>query len=81
MFSKFFFAFAFLLSLTLQASAHALIAPALGVTGKGARSDVQRPSTAKPCGKANIAQTLATSQAAQANAQGIVAVTVTNFNG
>ncbi|KAI0087398.1 hypothetical protein BDY19DRAFT_250717 [Irpex rosettiformis] len=80
MFSRLFFALTLLLSLSLQVSAHALIAPALGVQGTGARKDVQRPSTAKPCGNANIAQTIATSQAAQANAQGVVALTVTNFN-
>lgn len=81
MFSKIFLAFTLLLSLTLQVSAHALIQPALGVTGQGARSDVQRPSKQSPCGKANIAQTLASSQAAQVDAKGNVAVTVTNFNG
>ncbi|KAI0701397.1 hypothetical protein BC835DRAFT_246703 [Cytidiella melzeri] len=80
MLSKLFVASAFLLGLTAQVSAHALITPALGVTGAGARSDVQRPSTSTPCGTVNIAQTINTSQAAQLSAQGTVAATITNFN-
>ncbi|RPD61106.1 hypothetical protein L226DRAFT_570836 [Lentinus tigrinus ALCF2SS1-7] len=68
------------LSLSLQAHAHAAISPALGVQGTPARSDVQRPSTAKPCGKINIAQTIDSSTAVTAAANGSFAATITNFN-
>jgi hypothetical protein len=80
MFAKLFFALTFLLSISLQVSAHALITPAIGVSGKGARSDVQRPSAAKPCGNANIAQTLGSSTTAQLSAQDTFTATITNFN-
>lgn len=64
----------------LQVLGHALIEPAIGVTGAGARADVQRPSTAKPCGKVNVASALAGSTAVQAT-NGAFTVTVQNFNG
>jgi len=59
---------------------HGAIAPALGVKGNPVRNDVQRPSTATPCGSINIAQNLDTSTAVPAAADGSFAVTVTNFN-
>jgi len=59
---------------------HTAIAPALGVKGNPVRNDAQRPSTAKPCGNINIAQTLDTSTAVPAAADGSFTVTVTNFN-
>lgn len=64
---------------SVQVNAHAAIAPALGVAGTPARSDVQRPSTASPCGKADVAQA-ATAQAVAAGADGSVTMTVTDFN-
>ncbi|RDX57566.1 hypothetical protein OH76DRAFT_1310533, partial [Lentinus brumalis] len=68
------------LSLSLQAHAHAAISPALGVQGTPARNDVQRPSTAKPCGNINIAQTIDSSTAVKAATNGSFAATITNFN-
>ncbi|KAI9063835.1 hypothetical protein FKP32DRAFT_1666283 [Trametes sanguinea] len=81
-FSKSFIAAATLcLSLTLQAHAHAAIAPALGVKGTPVRNDVQRPSKNSECGNVNIAQNIDTSTAVQAAANGTFAATITNFNG
>ncbi|KAJ7811527.1 hypothetical protein B0H14DRAFT_2378287, partial [Mycena olivaceomarginata] len=54
--------------------------PALGVKGAPARSDVQRPSTAKPCGNIDPATTLDTSTATPVAADGSVTLDVTNFN-
>ena len=79
-FSKSFTATAVLaLSLALEASAHALVTPALGVQGAGARANVQRPSTANPCGNVNIASTLGSSTAVAATGDTFSA-TITNFN-
>ncbi|TBU30091.1 hypothetical protein BD311DRAFT_240077 [Dichomitus squalens] len=79
-FSKSFIATAALcLSLSLQAHAHAAIAPALDVKGTPARNDVQRPSTAKPCGNAALTG-IDTSTAVTAAANGSFAATITNFN-
>jgi len=68
-----------LLVLAAQANAHAIPVPALGVA-KPARSDVQRPSTASPCGSVNIAQTIDTSTATPVAADGSVTIGVENFN-
>ncbi|KAI0828692.1 hypothetical protein BC628DRAFT_1316484 [Trametes gibbosa] len=70
-----------LFGLTLQAHAHAGITPALGVKNTFARANVQRPSTAKPCGNINVAQNLDASTAIAAKADGTFVATVTNFNG
>jgi len=81
MFSKSFFASALVLAFAAHAQAHAIIAPALGVAGTPARSDVKRPSTAAPCGNGvNVASTLAAATPVQAAADGTFTVTVTNFN-
>lgn len=80
MFSKSFIAPIFLLALTSSVNAHAGITPALGVKGNLARSDVQRPSTAQPCGNINIAQNLDTSTAVNADASGNFLPSITNFN-
>ncbi|KAJ7816508.1 hypothetical protein B0H14DRAFT_2521388 [Mycena olivaceomarginata] len=69
-----------LLALAAQTSAHAIPSPALGVKGAPARSDVQRPSTAKPCGNIDPATTLDTSTATPVAADGSVTLAVTNFN-
>ncbi|KAJ6617515.1 hypothetical protein B0H10DRAFT_1304976 [Mycena sp. CBHHK59/15] len=68
------------LALIAQTSAHAIPSPALGVKGKPARSDVQRPSTAKPCGNVNMAATLDSSTAIPVAADGSVTMSVVNFN-
>ncbi|KAH9899177.1 hypothetical protein C8Q73DRAFT_743232 [Cubamyces lactineus] len=69
-----------LLGFSLQAHAHAGVTPALGVTGTFARSNVQRPSQAKPCGTIDIAQNIDSSTAITAAANGTFAATITNFN-
>ncbi|KAJ7753126.1 hypothetical protein DFH07DRAFT_941360 [Mycena maculata] len=71
---------AFALALVLQANAHAMPSPALGVSGLSTRSDVQRPSTSAPCGSVNIASTLDTSTAVPADSDGSVTFNFTNFN-
>lgn len=65
--------------LALHAHAHAAIAPALGVEGTPVRSDVQRPSTAKPCGNIPVSD-INTSTAVPLAADGSADFTVTNFN-
>lgn len=64
----------------VQVAAHAAIAPALGVQGTPARSNVQRPSTNKPCGNQALSA-MDTSQAVIADASGNFQVSITNFNG
>ncbi|THV07948.1 hypothetical protein K435DRAFT_772282 [Dendrothele bispora CBS 962.96] len=81
MFAKILSAGTLFLALTTQVNAHALIAPALGVNGNGARSDVQRPSGNNACGNVNVAQTIGSSTPVQAAADGTFTTTVTNFNG
>jgi hypothetical protein len=71
----------FILSLALQASAHALIAPMLGVNGIPVRNDVQRPSNAKPCGNVDIASTIDSSKMVHVGRNGTFTVNVTDFNG
>ena len=71
---------AFTLILALQAQGHAIVTPALGVTGTAARSDVTRPSTASPCGAGvNVAADFNTATAVAANGETFSA-TITNFN-
>jgi len=80
MFSKVFATISVLLAVSSQVHGHAIIAPPLGVTGTPARSDVQRPSTASPCGTINVASTLDTSTPVQAAADGTFTTTATDFN-
>lgn len=80
MFSRVFFALTLLLGFSLQASAHAIINPALGVTGTPSRNDVQRPSAQSPCGNVNVAQTIDTTQPISLQAQGTFAAVIQNFN-
>ncbi|KAF9482281.1 hypothetical protein BDN70DRAFT_919205 [Pholiota conissans] len=80
MFSKVFTSAALVLALALQASAHAAVAPALGVAGTLKRANVQRPSTKKPCGRVNIASTIDSSSAITASAAGTFTAVATNFN-
>ncbi|KAJ7717972.1 hypothetical protein B0H16DRAFT_1433533 [Mycena metata] len=68
-------------ALAAQTSAHAIPNPALGVKGTPQRSDVQRPSAAKPCGSINIASTLDTSTATPVAADGTVTIQVQNCAG
>ncbi|KAF7377863.1 hypothetical protein MSAN_00209900 [Mycena sanguinolenta] len=68
------------LALAAQTSGHAMPSIALGVKGTPQRSDVQRPSTASPCGTVAIASNLDTSTAIPAAADGTVTMNVQNFN-
>lgn len=80
MFAKFLSSTAVVFALLSQVHAHAAIAPALGVSGTPVRGNVQRPSSANPCGNVNIANTINTSTAVTANAAGQFTTTVTDFN-
>ncbi|KAJ7083596.1 hypothetical protein B0H15DRAFT_911550 [Mycena belliarum] len=68
------------LALAAQTSAHAIPTVPLGVKGAPKRNDVQRPSNGKPCGNVNPANTLDSSTAVPANADGTVNISVVNFN-
>jgi hypothetical protein len=63
-----------------QVRGHCVIVQPLGVKGTPVRNDVQRPSTANPCGTVNIANTLDTTTASTIDANGQLTTTATNFN-
>lgn len=67
-----------LLAAVSQVQAHAFISPGLGVAGTGVRNDVQRPSTAAPCGKASLADIDSSTAIPAVN--GVFNAVVTNFN-
>jgi len=67
-----------LVALAAQAFAHAAVAPAMGVSGEPIRADVQRPSTAKPCGK--IALSKAETSTTIAMTGSSFTANATNFN-
>ncbi|KAI0630884.1 hypothetical protein C8Q77DRAFT_233104 [Trametes polyzona] len=73
-------AFAVFLGLTAQAHAHAGVQPALGVSGALTRADVQRPSSATPCGDVDVTRNIDKSAAVTVKADNTFTVTVTNFN-
>jgi len=82
MFSKIWTSVALVLALALQVTAHAAIAPALGVSGTPVRNNVKRPNGNSPCGAGvNVANTIDTSTAVAANAAGSFKATAINFNG
>ncbi|KAI0819577.1 hypothetical protein BC628DRAFT_1332449 [Trametes gibbosa] len=68
------------LGLSLQVSAHAAIAPALGIQGNPVRDDAQRPQKGKECGNVDIAKNFDSSKAITAATNGTFAATITNFN-
>jgi len=80
MFSKVFATVSVLLAVSVQISAHNIITPALGVTGTAVRADVQRPSTASPCGTVDVASTIDTSTPVVADATGTFTTNSTDFN-
>ena len=80
MFSKSFIAPIILLALTSSVNAHAAVSPALAVNGAPVRNDVQRPSSAEPCGNVNIAQNLDSSTPVQALANGTFSPSIADFN-
>ena len=81
MFSRVFAIATVIVTLSVQAQAHAVISPALGVTGTPQRLDAQIPLKVLPCGlKANIAGDIDTATPVVAAANGSFAVTITNFN-
>lgn len=81
MFAKIWASSLLVLGLCLQVTAHAAVAPALGVQGNPTRGDVQRPSAAKPCGNVDIASKIGSSTPVLADADGSFKVTGTCFNG
>ena len=80
MFSKTLIVSAAILAFSIQVNAHAGVSPALGVNGKLQRSDVQQPSTGKPCGSADLSA-IDTSTPVPAGADGTMTMTIQNFNG
>jgi hypothetical protein len=80
MFSKVFTTLFILLVVSVQINAHAIITPALGVNGTAVRGDVQRPSTASPCGTVDVASSIGTSTAVVADANGTFITNATDFN-
>lgn len=82
MISKIWTSSVLLLVLCLQVSAHATIAPVLGVQGSPTRADVKRPDTANPCGAGvNIASELDNATAITPDETGSFKVNATSFNG
>jgi len=82
MLSKFWTSSVLLLGLCLQVSAHATVAPVLGVQGVPTRGDVKRPDTADPCGAGvKISSDFDNSTAVIADATGSFKVNATSFNG
>jgi len=79
MFSKSLIVSVVVLLLGLQANAHAVISPALGISGKPVRNDAQRPSGGKPCGNANLAA-VDSSTPVKVGGNGAMSMTITNFN-
>ncbi|CAE6411700.1 unnamed protein product [Rhizoctonia solani] len=65
-------------ALAAQVLGHAVVQPVMGVNGKAARSDTQRPSTAKPCGNTAFSK-LDSSQSIAMSGTTFTA-TATNFN-
>ncbi|THU87655.1 hypothetical protein K435DRAFT_593904, partial [Dendrothele bispora CBS 962.96] len=60
---------------------HALMTPALGIDGEGARRDVERlQETGPSCGEMDVASNIDSSTPAIADANGMFTVTATNFN-
>ncbi|KAH8084346.1 hypothetical protein BXZ70DRAFT_1012030 [Cristinia sonorae] len=78
---KLFSLFAITVGLALQAQGHAIIIPALGVSGNAQRNNVQRPNNNNQCGNVNVAQTIGSSTPVTASGDGTFTVTVQNFNG
>ena len=81
MLSKIWASSVLVLALCLQASAHAAVAPLLGVPGDATRSDVQRPDKSNPCGNVNIASDFDNSTALLPDATGSYKFNATCFNG
>ncbi|KAK7459569.1 hypothetical protein VKT23_009551 [Stygiomarasmius scandens] len=84
MFSKILATVSLALALSGHVNGHALMTPALGVSGQGARSDVQllqlAPVTGPSCGRMDVASNIDTSTPAVAGPDGSFTVTATNFN-
>jgi len=83
MFSKILASSVLVLALCHQVTSHALVTPPLGVKGTPVRADVQRPSSANPCGAAvtDISTAIDSAMPVVVNANGSFHVTGTSFNG
>ncbi|TFY73194.1 hypothetical protein EWM64_g10818 [Hericium alpestre] len=80
LFNKSLFASVLVVALSSQAYAHAVISPAIQVTGTPVRKNAVKPSTNAPCGKnVDIAASASTAQTVAANGDSF-SVTVQNFN-
>jgi len=83
MFSKILSSSVLVLALCHQVASHALVAPPLGVNGTPIRADVQRPSTASPCGAdvTDIGTAIDSAMTVVVNSNGSFSLNGTCFNG
>jgi len=83
MFSKILASSVLVLALCHQVTSHAIVTPSLGVVGTAVRADVQRPSSARPCGAAvtDISTAIDSAMTVVVNANGSFSVNGTSFNG
>jgi len=81
MFAKIWASSLLVLALCLQVTAHAAVSPALGIQGNPTRGDVQRPTSAKPCGNVDITSKIGSSTLVPADASGSFIVNGICFNG
>jgi len=83
MFSKILASSVLVLALCHQVTSHAIVTPALGVKGTAKRANVQRPSSASPCGANvnNISNAIDSAMTVVVNANGSFNVNGTSFNG
>jgi len=83
MFSKILTSSVLVLALSLRVTSHAIVTPPLGVNGTAVRADVQRPSTANPCGAhvSDIATAIDSATTVAVSANGSFHVTGASFNG
>jgi len=83
MFSKILASSVLVFALCHQVTSHAIVTPALGVNGTAIRADVQRPSSASPCGAdvTDISTAIDAAMTVVVNANGSFQVNGTSFNG
>lgn len=79
MFSKVFVVSVIMLFFSLQVHAHAVISPALGISGQPVRNDAQRPNKGKPCGNANLSK-IDSSTPVKVGGNGEMTMRIQNFN-
>ncbi|KAL0574498.1 hypothetical protein V5O48_007473 [Marasmius crinis-equi] len=67
------------LALLMQVHGHAIVSPALGITGEPVRKDAQRIGS-DPCSRTNIAKNIDSSKTITPKADGSITMTINNFN-